>query len=88
MNEEEIANGDKLILKGLKFHGFHEVKPEETKLGQKFLVDVNAWLDLRPAGKYDRLSDTISYTEIYRRVRIENVVERLIVFCDLSPIFE
>ncbi|KAF9595449.1 hypothetical protein IFM89_000367 [Coptis chinensis] len=69
MNEEEIANGDKLILRGLKFHGFHGVKPEEKKLGQKFLVDVDAWLDLRPAGKSDRLSDTISYTEIYRIVR-------------------
>ncbi|KAF9626388.1 hypothetical protein IFM89_033207 [Coptis chinensis] len=66
MNEEEIANRDKLILKGLKFHGFHGVKPEEKKSGQKFLVDVDARLDLRPAGKSDCLSDTISYTEIYR----------------------
>ncbi|KAL5697605.1 hypothetical protein ACHQM5_028730 [Ranunculus cassubicifolius] len=66
MDDDVIAKGDKLVLRGLKFHGFHGVKSEEKKMGQKFLVDVDAWLDLREAGKSDRLSDTISYTEIYR----------------------
>lgn len=60
------VKGDKLILRGLKFHGFHGVKPEERKLGQKFLVDVDAWMDLRAAGKSDNLSNTVSYTDIYR----------------------
>ncbi|KAF8408212.1 hypothetical protein HHK36_007357 [Tetracentron sinense] len=69
MNDDEIIKGDKLILRGLKFHGFHGVKPEERKLGQKFLVDVDAWLDLCPSGKSDDLSDTVSYTEIYRIVK-------------------
>ncbi|XP_057792390.1 dihydroneopterin aldolase 2-like isoform X2 [Salvia miltiorrhiza] len=61
--------GDKLVLRGLKFHGFHGVKEEERKLGQKFLVDVDAWMDLQPAGLSDSLSDTISYTAIYRVVK-------------------
>ena len=61
-----IPTGDKLILRGLKFHGFHGVKPGEKKLGQKFLVDVDVWMDLRLAGKSDLLSDTVSYTDIYR----------------------
>ncbi|PON42082.1 Dihydroneopterin aldolase [Parasponia andersonii] len=62
---DATAKGDKLILRGLLFNGFHGVKPEERKLGQKFLVDIDAWLDLRSAGVSDRLSDTISYTDIY-----------------------
>ncbi|KAK9170246.1 hypothetical protein Syun_002386 [Stephania yunnanensis] len=62
----EFVKGDKLVLRGLVFHGFHGVKPEERKLGQKFLVDVDAWLDLRAAGESDNISDTISYTDIYR----------------------
>lgn len=45
------------------------MKPEERTLGQKFVIDVDAWMDLREAGKSDRLSDTISYTEIYRIVK-------------------
>ncbi|XXG70381.1 hypothetical protein AAC387_Pa06g3155 [Persea americana] len=73
--EEElgIGKGDKLILRGLKFHGFHGVKEEEKKLGHKFLVDVDAWLDLRKARKTDCLSDTVSYTAIYSIV--QEVVE-------------
>ncbi|KAB2012200.1 hypothetical protein ES319_D09G073100v1 [Gossypium barbadense] len=56
--------GDKLILRSLKFHGFHGVKLEEKKLGQKFLVDVDAWMDLWKVDKSDNLSDI----GIYRRV--------------------
>ncbi|XP_010941707.1 dihydroneopterin aldolase 2 [Elaeis guineensis] len=74
MGEQDlVADKDRLILRGLQFHGFHGAKPEEKKLGQKFVVDVDAWLDLSEAGKSDNLSDTVSYTEIYRIVR--DVVE-------------
>ncbi|OVA01355.1 Dihydroneopterin aldolase [Macleaya cordata] len=69
MDDEVIVKGDKLILRGLKFHGFHGVKPEERTLGQKFLIDVDAWMDLHVAGKSDSISDTLSYTEIYRIVK-------------------
>ncbi|KAF6141491.1 hypothetical protein GIB67_000872 [Kingdonia uniflora] len=69
MDVDEIVKGDKLILRGLKFHGFHGVKPEENKLGQKFVIDMDAWMDLRTAGESDSLSDTVSYTGIYRIVK-------------------
>nr|CAD1831659.1 unnamed protein product [Ananas comosus var. bracteatus] len=69
MADRKFVDEDKLILRGLQFHGFHGVKPEEKKLGQKFVVDVDAWLDLSTAGKSDDLSDTVSYTDIYRIVR-------------------
>ena len=66
MNDNDLPKGDKLVLKGLKFHGFHGARPEEKKLGQKFIVDLEAWLDLKQAGETDFLSDTVSYTDIYR----------------------
>nr|CAD1834527.1 unnamed protein product [Ananas comosus var. bracteatus] len=69
MADHKFVDEDKLILRGLQFHGFHGVKPEEKKFGQKFVVDVDAWLDLSTAGKTDDLSDTVSYTDIYRIVR-------------------
>ncbi|KNA21714.1 hypothetical protein SOVF_038560 [Spinacia oleracea] len=69
MDDARLMKGDKLVLRGLKFHGFHGVKPEEKTLGQKFVVDVDAWMDLRKAGISDCLSDTISYSEIYRIVK-------------------
>ncbi|XP_019151985.1 PREDICTED: dihydroneopterin aldolase 2-like isoform X1 [Ipomoea nil] len=84
---DEMPKGDKLVLRGLKFHGYHGVKPEERTLGQKFVVDVDAWMDLRTAGKSDLLSDTLSYTDIYRIVKevvegsphnlLESVAERI-----------
>ncbi|KAL6858718.1 hypothetical protein ACP4OV_017720 [Aristida adscensionis] len=60
------GGGDKLILRGMQFHGFHGVKEEEQKLGQKFLVDVDAWMDLAAAGDSDSIADSVSYTDIYR----------------------
>lgn len=66
MGEREFVDKDKLVLRGLRFHGFHGVKLEEKKLGQKFVIDVDVWLDLSDAGKSDDISDTVSYTDIYR----------------------
>ncbi|XP_051136660.1 dihydroneopterin aldolase 1-like [Andrographis paniculata] len=63
--QKEMFQGDKLVLRGLMFHGYHGVKPEERTLGQKFLVDMDAWMDLRAAGNSDSLSDSVSYTDIY-----------------------
>ncbi|EPS73666.1 hypothetical protein M569_01092, partial [Genlisea aurea] len=62
----KMSQVDKLVLRGLKFHGFHGVKEEEKKLGQKFVIDIDAFMDLRAAGKSDQLSDTISYTDLYK----------------------
>ena len=67
--EGPTGTGDKLILRGLQFHGFHGVKQEEKKLGQKFVVDVDAWMDLSAAGETDSISDTVSYSDIYRIAR-------------------
>ncbi|KAH7672855.1 Dihydroneopterin aldolase protein [Dioscorea alata] len=69
MGGRNLVDVDKLVLRGLQFHGFHGVKQEEKKLGQKFFVDVDAWLDLSTAGATDDISDTVSYTDIYRIVK-------------------
>jgi dihydroneopterin aldolase len=64
--EEPLAvgkgGGDKLILRGMQFCGFHSVKQEEKQLGKKFVIDVDAWMDLAAGG----ISHTASYTDIYR----------------------
>ncbi|KAL0919340.1 hypothetical protein M5K25_011428 [Dendrobium thyrsiflorum] len=67
MGDGNLKNEDKLILRGLQFYGFHGVHPEEKEQGQKFLVDIDAWLDLRIAGETDDITDTVSYTDIYSR---------------------
>ena len=61
---------DQIILTGMQFYGFHGVNPEERRLGQPFIVDLEAELDLRPAGASDDLADTVSYTHLYRAVKV------------------
>ena len=60
---------DRIILTGMQFYGFHGVNPEERRLGQPFVVDLTAELDLRAAGASDDLADTVSYTHLYRAVK-------------------
>ena len=55
---------DKFILTGIEIFGHHGDLPEERKLGQKFLVDLEMNLDLSVAGKSDDLSDTVDYSKI------------------------
>ena len=74
---------DRIILKGMQFYGFHGVNPEERVMGQSYLVDLVAEIDLSLAGKTDFLEDTASYTHLYRAVKevLEgepfNLLERL-----------
>ncbi|MBM4765289.1 dihydroneopterin aldolase [Bacillus sp. B15-48] len=56
---------DKIHLNKMEFYGYHGVFPEETKLGQRFIVDLTIELDLAKAGKSDCLEDSINYAELY-----------------------
>lgn len=60
---------DKMILERMEFYGYHGVFSEETKLGQRFYVDLVAYLDLLPAGQSDDLDETVNYAEIYHMIR-------------------
>jgi dihydroneopterin aldolase len=59
---------DRIILKGLQVFARHGVLPEENRLGQRFAVDVTAYLDLRPAGESDDYKRTVCYDGLTRMV--------------------
>lgn len=69
------------------FHGRHGVLPAERELGQPFVVSVELYLDLRPAGRSDDLTETVDYGEVHRLARqvvegepanlVETVAERI-----------
>ena len=61
--------GDRIILEGMQFYGYHGGTPEERSLGQPFQIDMEAELDLSIAGKSDNGDDTVSYTHLYRVVK-------------------
>ena len=62
---------DKIILEGMQFYGYHGRNPEERTLGQPFVVDLEAGIDLQPAGVSDDIGDSVSYTDLYRVVKRE-----------------
>jgi len=71
----------------MEFYGYHGVFPEETRLGQRFVVDLTVSLDLQLAGRTDQLEYSVDYGELYRICReiveggpvklVETIAERI-----------
>lgn len=55
---------DKIHIKNLEVFANHGVFPEETRLGQKFLISLVMYLDTRRAGKSDDLEKSVNYGEV------------------------
>ncbi|MDE3840561.1 dihydroneopterin aldolase [Bacillus methanolicus] len=60
---------DKIMLNQMTFYGYHGVFPEETKLGQRFIVDLTVECDLKKAGESDNLEDSVNYGDLYEACR-------------------
>ena len=56
---------DKIHVNQMEFYGYHGVFPEETRLGQRFAVDLTVEMDLSKAGKSDDLNESINYADLY-----------------------
>jgi len=63
---------DKIILKNLKFYGYHGVLEVEREIGQHFEIDLVLYRDLTEPGKKDDINDTIDYGLVF------TVVERIV----------
>lgn len=55
---------DEIHVENLEVFANHGVFPEETRLGQKFLLSLTMYVDARPAGKDDRLEESVHYGEV------------------------
>lgn len=64
---------DRIVLEGLEFHGYHGVLEEESKMGARFVVDVELSLALP---ERDSLRQTVDYSRVYALVRREVTEER------------
>ncbi len=60
---------DRITLTGVDVYAHHGVHPAERELGQRFVVDVDLWADLDPAGRQDSLRLALDYTAVHRRIR-------------------
>ena len=55
---------DEIRIRGLRVFAHHGVFPEETRLGQTFVVNATLYTSTRRGGLADCLEDTISYADI------------------------
>ena len=55
---------DTIFIKGLVIHARHGVMKHEMEVGQRFVIDIDLFADLSESSRSDRLSDTISYSNV------------------------
>ena len=56
----------KVSLEGIEFHAYHGVFTEETKLGNRFTVDIHVETVFRKAMLDDYLKSTVYYYKLYK----------------------
>ena len=59
-----LSASDKIIVKGIRFHGHHGTSECERQVGQKYEVDVELICSLARAGKTDNLEHTVDYAQV------------------------
>lgn len=56
---------DTIFLNGVVIHAYHGCLPQEQTLGQRFILQLELDLDLRPASRSDDLAQSVSYAEVH-----------------------
>ena len=59
-----LSSRDRIILKGIRFHGYHGISESERQVGQKYEVDVELICSLSAAGSTDDLKHTVDYGKV------------------------
>ena len=60
---------ERIVLKNLKFYGYHGAFEFEQTHGQRFLVDVEIFGDLQEARDSNNLASTVNYVEVYDLIK-------------------
>lgn len=60
---------DRIILRGIRFHGFHGLSKMEREVGGRYSVDIEMSYDCSRAFASDRIADTIDYRKVHRLVK-------------------
>lgn len=60
-----------IFLDKVKFYAYHGVAPQETLVGNTFIIDLKLKVDFTQAAETDELEYTVSYADIYAAVKDE-----------------
>lgn len=60
-----------ILLENIRFFAYHGVAPQETTVGNEFVVSLRLKTDIARAMKSDDVADTVNYAEIHQAVKEE-----------------
>jgi dihydroneopterin aldolase len=60
---------DKIVLHGIRFHGYHGLSKMEREVGGRYSVDVEMTCDYSRALASDRIGDTIDYRKVHHLIQ-------------------
>lgn len=66
---------DKIKLVNIIIYSYHGAFEEERRLGQRFEIDVELSVDLKPAARADKLDACVSYETVYEII-VQSVTEK------------
>lgn len=86
-----------IFLKDVRFYAYHGVSPQETVVGNMYVIDLRLHVDLSLAMASDDVADTVNYALVYRALKeemsmpsrlLEHVAGRLVkrLFTDFPTI--
>jgi dihydroneopterin aldolase len=55
---------DTIFITGVVIHARHGVMEHETEVGQRFVIDLELFVDLSESSRTDRLAHTVSYSNV------------------------
>ena len=63
-----IPRMDAILINGLEFYAYHGASDQEQTVGHRYRVDARLSVDLRLSAASDKLSDTVSYSRVAKRL--------------------
>ncbi len=60
---------DKILLQGIRFHGYHGLTRMEREVGGRYSIDLEISYDISRALTTDRIADTLDYRKVHRLVQ-------------------
>ncbi|MET0312903.1 MAG: dihydroneopterin aldolase [Hansschlegelia sp.] len=59
---------DRIFIRGVQVHARHGVFEEERRLGQRFVIDVDYWVDAQSYAPADDYAGAVSYGDVYETI--------------------
>lgn len=60
-----------IFLENVHFYAYHGVAPQETIVGNEFIVSVRLKVNFALAAETDEVTDTVSYADVYQILKAE-----------------